>query len=224
LLRLLAFKPTTAVAGVAEKKSLKVLAADAASTPRVQKLPVVPMAGSNLVPSIVEEKVVQAQLNQGPETTKIDAIPVVTPPISPHDVAAPTNAPTLVSSADGDFWFATVQSLLDRGAVTAMARELALQSQLIGRDSDQWLLRIERESLNQGGSRDRLATALAGAGFNVALTVEVGRVTDSPARRMAAAQALAQQQAEQTVLQDPLVQTLMREFAAKIVPGSIKPL
>jgi len=224
LLRLLAFKPTTAVADVAEKKSLKVLAADAASTPRVQKLPVVPMAGPNLAPSMIEEQEVQAQSNQGPATTKIDAIPVVTPPISPHDVAAPTNAPPLVSSADGDFWFTTVQSLIDGGVVTAMARELALQSQLVGRDSDQWLLRIERESLNQGGSRDRLAAALAGAGFNVALTVEVGRVTDSPARRMAAAQALAQQQAEQTVLQDPLVQTLMREFAAKIVPGSIKPL
>jgi len=224
LLRLLAFKPTTAVAGVAEKKSLKVLAADAASTPRVQKLPVVPMAGPNLAPSMIEEQEVQAQSNQGPATTKIDAIPVVTPPISPHDVAAPTNAPPLVSSAGGDFWFTTVQSLIDGGVVTAMARELALQSQLVGRDSDQWLLRIERESLNQGGSRDRLAAALAGAGFNVALTVEVGRVTDNPARRIAAAQALAQQQAEQTVLQDPLVQTLMREFAAKIVPGSIKPL
>jgi len=49
-------------------------------------------------------------------------------------------------------------------------------------------------------------------------------VTDSPAKRNAAAAAQAQLAAEKIVFDDPLVQTLMRDFAAKIVPGSIKPL
>jgi DNA polymerase-3 subunit gamma/tau len=31
-------------------------------------------------------------------------------------------------------------------------------------------------------------------------------------------------EAEQKVLADPYVQTLMREFGARIVPGSIKPI
>ena len=56
----------------------------------------------------------------------------------------------------------TVQQLVEAQAVTALARELALQSQLVGRDTDQWILRVERESLQQPGSRERLATALAG--------------------------------------------------------------
>jgi DNA polymerase-3 subunit gamma/tau len=129
----------------------------------------------------------------------------------------------VVSSPEGDFWYATVQALIAAEAITAMVRELALQAQLVARDSDQWLLRVERESLNQPGSRERLANALAAAGYPVKLVAEVGRVSDSPAKRNAAAAAQAQLVAEKIVFDDPLVQTLMRDFGAKIVPGSIKP-
>jgi hypothetical protein len=73
-----------------------------------------------------------------------------------------------------------------RKAITALVRELALQSQLVARDTDHWMLRVERESLNQPASRERLQNALAAAGHAVQLAVEVGRVTDSPARRNAA--------------------------------------
>jgi DNA polymerase-3 subunit gamma/tau len=128
------------------------------------------------------------------------------------------------SSEQGDFWHATVQSLIATESITAMVRELALQSQLVARDTDQWLLRVERESLNQSGSRERLAAALAVAGHPVQLVAEVGRVTDSPAKRNAAASAERQLLAEKIIFDDPLVQSMMREFGAKIVPGSIKPL
>ena len=33
-----------------------------------------------------------------------------------------------------------------------------------------------------------------------------------------------QSAAEQVILNDPFVQTMMRDFGAKIVPGSIKPI
>ncbi len=129
-----------------------------------------------------------------------------------------------VESEHGAFWHATVQALVQSQAVNALARELALQSQLIGRDEDQWILRVESESLNQAGSRDRLSQALQDAGFAVALAVEVGRVSDSPARRNASASAERQQAAERIIHSNPLVQTWMRDFGAKIVPGSIRPL
>jgi DNA polymerase-3 subunit gamma/tau len=129
-----------------------------------------------------------------------------------------------VESEHGAFWHATVQALVQSQAVNALARELALQSQLIGRDEDQWILRVESESLNQAGSRDRLSQALQDAGFAVALAVEVGRVSDSPARRNASASAERQQAAERIIHSNPLVQTWMRDFGAKIVPGSIRPV
>jgi DNA polymerase-3 subunit gamma/tau len=116
-----------------------------------------------------------------------------------------------------------VQQLIRTEAITALVRELALQSQLVARDTDQWLLRVERESLNQSGTRDRLMVALDAAGHGVRLVVEVGRVTDSPARRNAAAAAEQQLAAEKVIFDNPFVQSMMRDFGAKIVPGTIKP-
>jgi DNA polymerase-3 subunit gamma/tau len=86
------------------------------------------------------------------------------------------------------------------------------------------MLRVERESLNQPASRERLQGALRAAGHEVNLSVEVGAVTDSPARRNAAAAHARQKAAEDIILKDPFVQDMMRDFGAKIVPGSIKPL
>ena len=129
-----------------------------------------------------------------------------------------------VASPEGDFWYDTVQKLVQAQAINALVRELALQSQLVARDEDQWLLRVERESLNQAGNRERLSLALKEAGFAVGVAVEVGRVSDSPARRNASASAERQAAAEQLILENPMVQTWMRDFGAKIVPGSIRPV
>jgi DNA polymerase-3 subunit gamma/tau len=137
---------------------------------------------------------------------------------------SPSGVPTVVPTPDGDFWQATVQQLVEREAVTALVRELALQAQLVARDEGHWMLRVERESLNQPASRERLRAALQSAGHAVDLSVEVGPITDSPARRNAAAAAQRQQAAEQIILNDPFVQRMQREFGAKIVPGSIKPI
>jgi DNA polymerase-3 subunit gamma/tau len=156
---------------------------------------------------------------------QVVAVPVRLQADARNDAVRPDQPPpVLVPTEEGDFWFATVQQLVASQAVTALARELALQSQLVGRDTDQWILKVERESLQQLGSRDRLAAALQAAGHAVTLLVEVGRVTDSPARRLAAAAAERQLAAEKLIFDDPFVQTMMREFGAKIVAGSIRPL
>ena len=138
----------------------------------------------------------------------------------------PTGAPATVAwppSEEGEFWHRTVQQLIAEDAITALVRVLALQSQLVARDSGQWTLRVAHESLIQASSRDRLLAALQAAGHAVQLVVEVGVVTDSPARRNAALAVERQQIAENIILDDPFVQTMMRDFGAKIVPGSIKP-
>jgi DNA polymerase-3 subunit gamma/tau len=155
---------------------------------------------------------------------KIVAIPVrVQADSRTEAAAAQSSAALLLPTEEGNFWHSTVQQLIAEDAVTAMVRELALQSQLVARDTDEWILRVERESLNQPGSRDRLAAALRAAGHDVGLAVEIGRVTDSPARRNVAHAAERQLAAEKIIFEDPFVQNLMRDFGAKIVPGSIKP-
>jgi DNA polymerase-3 subunit gamma/tau len=123
---------------------------------------------------------------------------------------------------EGDVWFATVRGLVRAEAIGALVRELALQSQLVARDDKHWMLRVESASLNQPASRERLRAALEAAGHADMLSVEVGTVTDSPSRRNAAAAAARQRKAEQIVTNDPFVQEMMRDFGAKIVPGTLK--
>jgi len=227
LLRLLAFKPGAAPAATQEKKTLKIpplpkpepiqLAPAVVNPPEGQRLPVRVMSGDPPgAPSLPE--VAQA----GATPASIEAVQVREQPDPRRDVPVQQAATSVSASPEGDFWYATVQALIANEAIAAIVRELALQSQLVARDQDQWLLRVERESLNQSGNRERLAAALAAAGYPVRLVAEVGRVTDSPARRNAARAAQAQLAAEKIVFDDPLVQSLMRDFGAKIVPGSIK--
>ncbi len=141
---------------------------------------------------------------------------------SPSAASLPASA-RYTPTEEGEVWYATVQSLVAAEVITALVRELALQSQLVARDGGHWLLRVERESLNQPTARERLRTALENAGHATQITVEVGVVIDSPARRNAAAAAERQRVAEEIVMNDPYVQTLLRDHGAKIVPGSIKP-
>lgn len=136
----------------------------------------------------------------------------------------PRTAQPLVPTPEGDVWAELVQTLMAAEAVTALVRELALQSQLVERGERVWTLRIERESLNMSGSRERLQAALAAHGHEIELQVQLGPVTDSPARRQAERARARQRAAEALIEQDPLVQAMMRDFDAKIVPGSIKPI
>nr|WP_312376061.1 DNA polymerase III subunit gamma/tau [Delftia acidovorans] len=133
-------------------------------------------------------------------------------------------APTVERTPDGDVWHAAVQQLVQAEAVTALARQLALQSQLVARDGDAWTLRVESSSLAQPATRERLRAALEAAGLARQLHVEQGAVADSPARRNAVASHERQRIAEDIVMNHCLVQTLIRSHGAKIVPGSIKPV
>ena len=155
--------------------------------------------------------------------TQAMAVPVHVQSESAAEVAkAQASTAPVVKTPEGDFWYELVQRLVANDLVAALVRELALQSQLVARDTDHWLLRVERESLNQSGSRERLQAALQLADHPVTLAVEIGRVSDSPARRIRQLQQERQLIAERIIFEDPFVQEMMRDFGAKIVPGSIK--
>ncbi|MDP1686481.1 DNA polymerase III subunit gamma/tau [Hydrogenophaga sp.] len=136
--------------------------------------------------------------------------------------APPSGLAPIAPSEEGDFWFDSVMQLVRAEAISALVRELGLQSQLVARDTDRWVLRVERESLNQGNSRERLATALQTIGHQVSLVVEIGTVLDSPSRRLALEAERLQREAEEHIMGDPFVQTMMRDFGGKIVPGTLK--
>ncbi len=244
LLRLLAFKPgALQVSASAEKKSPpEPLSRPAAAAPapiQAPTRPPVPTTQAATAPAVaappgqvlpvVESHPRPDAKRPGPAPNGRPASPVMGVPVRvqtepAREAAAARPATDYVATPEGDFWHATVQALSASEAITALVRELALQSQLVGRDTDHWLLRVERESLNQPAARERLQQALHAAGHAVTLGVEVGAVTDSPARRNAHAVAERQRAAEALILGDPFVQKMMQDFGAKIVPGSIKPV
>lgn len=150
------------------------------------------------------------------------------------ETPAPTEASALsVSSPHGDLWAALVQGLISAELISALARELALQSQLQSQANGVWTLRVERQSLNHAGACEKLLQAIqslhASPDFAASppltqLMVEVGPVADTPARRNTAAQTEQQRQAEETIENDPFVQDMVRQWGARVVPGSVRPL
>lgn len=154
------------------------------------------------------------------------------PPVASASASASQPQRRLVPTELGDAWYALAQALCGEGGITALARELLLQSQLMQRPDaatadaapTPWVVRVEQESLNHEPSRKKLEQALAAhTGQPVHLQVEYGRVVDCPALRQAALRAQKQQAAEQAFAAHPFVQAMMRDFGARILPGSVGP-
>ena len=87
-----------------------------------------------------------------------------------------------------------------------------------------WTLRVQRSSLNQTTTRERLLKALSQVTDCTSLHVESGLATDTPALRDKAHAEARQKQAEAIVHSDPKVQHLVQSLGASIVPGSIRPV
>jgi DNA polymerase-3 subunit gamma/tau len=158
-------------------------------------------------------------------------LPLVHPKPAEHptvkDVVA-TKPPTheaadFIDTAWGKEWFELVQELAASQKIQAMTRELAMQAQLTDRQEGQWELQVERETLLSASNIERLQTALQAAGHEVILKCKIGSATDTPSIRLARHQKQVLAQFEQDILSDPVVQQLITEFDAKIVPGSLKP-
>jgi DNA polymerase-3 subunit gamma/tau len=214
LLRLLAFKPADPAMAVA---------AGGAVEPPKKSLPDSAPVAAGAAPAIPQP--MEPNRPPIPETLAQRAPDLIAS--SPRPPQGETTAPAPDSSL-GDVWTALVNRMVAAETVAALARELALQSELRSQAEGVWTLRVERESLNQAAAREKLQLALQAAlqdsGQVVQLAVELGPVSDSPARRNAAAQMERQRQAEEIIQNDPFVQDMMRDWGAKIVPGSIKPI
>jgi DNA polymerase III subunit gamma/tau len=121
-------------------------------------------------------------------------------------------------------WVAAVQQMLDAESITALTRELAVQSQCVEQGAQHLTLRVDIPSLKSEAARDKLQAAFALLGRTEALTVEQGPVLDSWAKRNTAKIAARQLAAEDLIMNDPLVLSLQAQWGGKIVPGSIKAL
>ena len=80
-------------------------------------------------------------------------------------------------------------------------------------------------AFSAGGTLDTFTRIVADRlGQTVEVLVEVGPARRTAAAHDAAMRAQRQQQAEREIGADPFVQSLIREFGASIVPGSVRPI
>jgi DNA polymerase-3 subunit gamma/tau len=146
----------------------------------------------------------------------------------PENVAFQTllTYPPIAASLElGDFWAGVVTQLVKQEAIKSMARELALQSQLVAKDGVVWRLQVESPSLNSAANIDKLQTAINALHPGepaIELLVGIGPVVDTPVRRTQALAKERQAVAEALIHNDPFVQEMVQHWGAEVVPGSIK--
>jgi DNA polymerase-3 subunit gamma/tau len=143
-------------------------------------------------------------------------------PVNAPGAAAPAaSAPVSGVTFEGD-WPALVQRL----KISGMVRELATRSELISVDGDHFKLRVPIKTLAEGGSLERLKTALAQHfGRTIRVAVEIGETAGPTAAGIAEqARAEKQKRAEEAIYADPFVKELIENFGATVDPASIKPI
>jgi DNA polymerase III subunit gamma/tau len=248
LLRLLAFKPkgfrpaNMSSSAEAEKKSLKT--EEAAAPQAVPVATAVKVAPTPVPTPDSEQKQPIAGYEPAQSATEliVNPAPVSAPVPAPSPAAIPTSTlmavpireqgagssrlDSRIAAVEPDVhheaWVQLVQQLLDAQALTGLVQQLAVQSQCVEKGASHLTLRVGQPSLKSDNARDELQAALQTLGRSEALVIEVGPVQDSWARRNTAKLEARQKQAEQIITQDPWVQSLMADWGAKIVPGSIK--
>ncbi len=223
LLRLLAFKP--AALEQAQKKSPEVRL----SQPRLAPAAVVsvPVREAPAPASVVPVSApVQDATPSAMPAARIQSLPVreLDAPSARADRPATEQAPAVEETALGTHWFELIRQLMAQEQINALPRELALQSQLVEQTDGLWTLCLEKESLNTPNAREKLQVAVQAAGHAVRLQWKAGSVVDTPAKRLAVLAAEKMQAAQDLILQDPLVQNMMQNYGAKIVPGSLQPI
>ena len=128
-----------------------------------------------------------------------------------------------------DLWNQTVTRLLAEQALSPLARQVALNSELLSCQDSTWLLRVTQESLARVSETEKLQAALQGL-LNaplLVLKVQFGAIAvniDTPAQRLQAAQEAKLSAARQAIESDPYVQSLIRDWGAKIIESSIRPV
>ena len=242
LLRLLAFKPAASMKNsIAPVPEPARAAAEPEKKPQPEparvgapSAPLVAAAAAALPVAIALEPAVESPpVAIAPEAPKIvqkeSITPIIRAQAAPESIAdddlLPSPSPSVDSAALGDLWAAAVAQLIAQDAIKSMVQQLALQSQLQSRNGHHWALCVESASLNNPATLEKLQAALNVHRLPeeaVVLTATMGTVNDSPVRRNQAAAQARQVLAEELINSDPLVLDLIKNWGAKVVPGSIK--
>jgi len=163
------------------------------------------------------------QLMQSDTAVLEDPPIIVVPELPVADVKPLTQTPMPSLNWDGN-WPVLAAALPLRGVVQQLAQQSELLQCEDKGDAVLMHLRIPLETLRSASAVDKLTSALSEHfSKTVRVTTEIGAVQQTANAQAVAEREARQRQAEESLQGDPFVQTMMREFGATIVPGSIKP-
>ncbi|MHA6203195.1 DNA polymerase III subunit gamma/tau [Dyella soli] len=206
LLRMLAFRPAEGGASQIERPAASPAARVSAS----------PASPARAAPPIMNERMHVASVAEVP-----------TPRAAPAPAAPAVVAPreTLKLDARGlPHWDSLIEQANLRGPLGQLAQNAALRE----RDGVTLVLALQPAHMHLAVEpmvsqmEERIGQVL-GERIRLRFVEERGAAAETPAARAANAREVAQSAAEQAIEEDPLVQSLKREFGARVVPQSIKP-
>ncbi|PRC92958.1 DNA polymerase III subunit gamma/tau [Solimicrobium silvestre] len=170
----------------------------------------------------------EAEFNSEIKTEPVRAVaPATSLPAAP--ILPPAPVIQGVSLLSGGEWDGNWPRLSAGLSLRGVAQQLAQQSELLSCEVTPHVitfgLRVPLETLLTAGSADKLASVLS-EHFTVPvkLTTEIGQVQRTAHAEAIVERAVRQDAAEGAIKNDLLVQGLMREFGATIVPNTIKPI
>ena len=205
LLRMLAFRPGDSAPGTRAERPAVGSPVQAPPSPR-------PSAAAPPRPAAVAER-------------RQDSAP----PAPAAPTSSPAIAPTLAPVARDASGLPNWESLIERAGLRGPFGLLAQNAVLRERDGQTLVLALQPAHMSLAVEpmvsqmEERIGQAL---GERIRLRFvnhSDGAVTETPAARAAQVRDAAQAAAEQSIEGDPLVQSMKREFGARVVPQSIKP-
>jgi DNA polymerase-3 subunit gamma/tau len=174
---------------------------------------------SNSAPPVASAPRPSAPANQ-------TAAPVRSAAPAPASVAKPTASAPTASSADRPDWHTLMRQLPIKGLVQQLAFQTELQDWEDSPAGVRATVVTPMPQLASEASVGRLADALtAHFGKPVKVVIEKGEVEGKTVAKVdAQIHQEKRQNAEQMIAQDPFIQQLEKEFGAKVVGGSVKPI
>ena len=150
--------------------------------------------------------------------------PVPAPVVAVANVSPLLPMPVAELNWDGH-WPKLAASLPLRGVAQQLVQQSELVSCEVNGNVAIFRLRVPLQTLLSSGSIEKLIAALA-EHFqrNIRVETEIGAVEQTANAQAMTERAARQVRAENSVVNDSFVQTLIREFGASIVTGSIKPI
>ena len=151
------------------------------------------------------------------------------PPAHAAPVSSPAIAPTVAPVARDASGLPNWESLIERAGLRGPFGLLAQNAVLRERDGQTLVLALQPAHMSLAVEpmvsqmEERIGQALGERIRLRFVSHSHGAVTETPAARAAQVRDAAQAAAEQSIEGDPLVQSMKREFGARVVPQSIKP-